>query len=51
MAPGALERICAGRLQCVLTTDSVAAPLNDRVQVVSVAPLLAQAVERLAGRH
>jgi ribose-phosphate pyrophosphokinase len=51
MAPGALERICAGKFERILTTDSVAASLNDRVQVVSIAPLFAQTVSRLAGRR
>lgn len=51
MAPGALEHICAGKFERILTTDSVAASLNDRVQVVSIAPLFAQTVSRLSGRR
>lgn len=49
MAPGALQRILAARLGRILTTDSVPSVLDARVQAVSVAPLLARAVVRLAG--
>jgi ribose-phosphate pyrophosphokinase len=48
MAPGALERICAGPLRRIVTTDSVPAALDARVQVVSIAPILARAVKSLA---
>ena len=50
MAPGALRRLCAARLQRILTTDSVPSMLDARVQVVSVAPFLAQTLLRLARR-
>ncbi len=50
MAPGALERICAASVRRIVTTDSVRSAADPRVQVVSVAPLLAGAVTRLAGR-
>jgi ribose-phosphate pyrophosphokinase len=48
MAPGALERIRAASVSRILTTDSVPAEPDRHVQVVSVAPLLARALERLA---
>ena len=48
LAPGAMQRLCAARLQRLLTTDSVPSTLDPRVQVVSIAPLLARAVLRLA---
>jgi phosphoribosylpyrophosphate synthetase len=48
MAPGALERICAGPLRRIVTTDSVPTALDARVQVVSIAPILARAVKSLA---
>ena len=50
MAPGAMQRLCASRLQRIVTTDSVPSVLDPRVQVVSIAPLLAHAVVRLAHR-
>ncbi len=49
MVPGSLERICAAPVQRVVTTDSVPFAPNERIQVVSVAPLFASAVRRLAG--
>ncbi|MEO8007954.1 MAG: ribose-phosphate pyrophosphokinase [Betaproteobacteria bacterium] len=48
IAPGALERMCAGPLRRVITTDSVPTVPDARVQVVSIAPILARAVSRLA---
>jgi ribose-phosphate pyrophosphokinase len=48
MAPGALERIRAASIGRIVTTDSVPAMPDQRIQVVSVAPLLAHAVARLA---
>jgi len=47
MAPGAMERLCAGSFKRILTTDSVASPLDPSVQVVPIAPLLAREVVRL----
>lgn len=44
MAPGALERICAASVQRILTTDSVPGTSDPRVEVASVAPLLARAL-------
>jgi len=49
MAPGALERICAGSVQRVVTTDSVRGAPDSRLQVVSIAALLASSLRRLAG--
>ena len=49
MAPGALERICATPLRKILTTDSVHMSADPRVQVVTIAPLIAQTLIRLAG--
>ena len=47
MAPEALERLCAGPIQRIVTTDSVRIAPHPRLQVVSLAPLLAQALIRL----
>jgi ribose-phosphate pyrophosphokinase len=49
MAPGAMERLCAGSFKRILTTDSVASTLDPSVEVVSIAPLLARAVAQLHG--
>lgn len=49
MAPGAMERLDAAPLHRMLVTDSVPAAPGPRVQVVPVAPLLAGAIESLAG--
>jgi len=49
MAPGALERICAAPVRRIVTTDSIRASADSRVQVVSIAPLLARTLIRLAG--
>jgi ribose-phosphate pyrophosphokinase len=51
MAPGALERIRASPVRRIVTTDSVPAAAGAQIQVVSVAPLLAAAVKRLAGKE
>jgi ribose-phosphate pyrophosphokinase len=48
MAPGALERMCAGPLRRIITTDSVPSAPDPRVQVVSIAPILARALSGLA---
>jgi phosphoribosylpyrophosphate synthetase len=48
MAPGALERIRAASVGRIVTTDSVPAKPDPRIQVVSVAPLLASALKSLA---
>ncbi len=51
MAPGALERICASSVRTITTTDSVPAAPDRRVRVVTVAPLIAKTLARLAGRE
>lgn len=48
MAPGALERICASSVRRIMTTDSVPVVQDPRVQVVSIAPLMAEALSTLA---
>ncbi len=50
MAPGALERICAASVRTIITTDSVPSASDRRVHVVSIAPLIAQTLVRLAGK-
>ncbi len=50
MAPGALERIYAASVRTIMTTDSVRIAIDPRVRIVPIAPLLAQALDRLAGR-
>jgi ribose-phosphate pyrophosphokinase len=50
MAAGALERICAASVQRIVTTDSVPSAPDPRLQVVSVAPLLARTLGRLVGQ-
>lgn len=49
MAPGALDRIRASPLRHIVTTDSVATDIGSAIERVSVAPLLAAAVARMAG--
>jgi len=51
MAPGALDRIRASPLRRIVTTDSVPAAASAQLEVVSVAPLLAAAVKRLASKN
>jgi ribose-phosphate pyrophosphokinase len=48
MAPGALERICAASVRRVLTTDSIPVLADPRIQVISIAPVLARSMLRLA---
>jgi ribose-phosphate pyrophosphokinase len=50
MAPGALERMCAASVQRIVTTDSVRSTPDPRLRVVSIAPLLARTLRRLAGK-
>lgn len=50
MAAGALERLRAAAVGWVLTTDTVCQAPQPGIEVVSVAPLLAQAIRSLAGR-
>ena len=50
MAPGAVERIAGAGVRRIVTTDSVPAAPDPRTQVVPIAPLLARALTRLAGR-
>jgi len=47
MAPGALERICAASVRRIATTDSVRGDPDPRIEVVPVAPLLAQALMQI----
>jgi ribose-phosphate pyrophosphokinase len=49
MASGAIERLCAAPLQRLVTSDSVAMPPHPRMQVVSTASLLSQAVRDIVG--
>jgi ribose-phosphate pyrophosphokinase len=49
MAPGALERMSAASVRRIVTTDSVPAKPDPRIEIVSVAPLLARALTQLAG--
>ncbi len=49
MAPGAMERLAAAHFGCLLTTDSIPHGDDPRLQVVSVAPLLARAIRNLVG--
>jgi ribose-phosphate pyrophosphokinase len=51
MASEALERICAASIQRIVTTDSVRTAPHPRLHVVSLAPLLAQALLKLSGEH
>ncbi len=48
MASGALERIAASGVQRLATTDSVALAARSGLEIVSVAPLLAREIARLA---
>jgi len=47
MAPGALERISAGPVRRIITTDSVPSAPDTRVQVVPIAPILARTLSCL----
>jgi ribose-phosphate pyrophosphokinase len=49
MAPGALERLLTAPLGRLVTSDSIPASLPARVEVVRIAPLLAQTIRSLAG--
>lgn len=51
LSAGALERMQAAGIQRMMTTDSLPVPPDSRLQVVSVVPLLASAILRLAGRR
>jgi ribose-phosphate pyrophosphokinase len=48
LAPGALERISAGPLRRIITTDSVPGALDPCIQIVPIASILARAVRQLA---
>jgi len=48
MGPEALQRICAGPIQRLVSTDSVPTRPDPRLQIVSLAPLLAQTLDRLS---
>lgn len=47
MAPGALDRMCAASVRRIVSTDSVRGELDARIEIVSVAPLLAQALMQI----
>jgi ribose-phosphate pyrophosphokinase len=47
MAPGALDRICAASVRRIATTDSVRGDPDPRIEVVPIAPLLAQALMQI----
>lgn len=47
MAPGALDRICAASVRRIATTDSVRGDFDMRIEVVPIAPLLAQALAQI----
>jgi ribose-phosphate pyrophosphokinase len=49
MAPGALERMSAASVRRIVTTDSVPTKPDPRVEILSIAPLLARALTQLAG--
>ena len=48
MGHEALQRICAGPLQRLVSTDSVPTQPDPRLQIVSLAPLLSQTLQRLS---
>lgn len=50
MASGALDDICAGSVRRIVTTDSVRGPPDPRLEVISIAPLLARSLIQLTGR-
>jgi len=53
-AAGTMQRLARSRLASVLTTDSVETqpePMMDRVEIVSVAPLFAEAIRRIHARE
>jgi ribose-phosphate pyrophosphokinase len=51
MASGAIERLCAAPVQRLVTSDCVAMLPHPRIQVVSTASLLAQAIRRIVGEN
>ena len=50
MAAGALDDMCAASVRRIVTTDSVHRSPDPRVEVISIAPLLARTVMRLGAR-
>jgi len=48
MAPEALQLICAGPVQRLVSTDSVPTQPDPRLEIVSLAPLLAKTLKRLS---
>jgi ribose-phosphate pyrophosphokinase len=50
MAPGAVERIAGAKVRRMVTTDSVGAAPDPRIQIVPIAPLVARTLLGLAGR-
>lgn len=54
LTPGSVERISASPLRRLLITDTIETQpvtLSDRIEVVSVAPLLAEAIRRIDSRE
>ena len=49
MAPGALERIASAGFRRLLTTDTIPASDDPRLEVIRIAPLLARTVRYLCG--
>jgi ribose-phosphate pyrophosphokinase len=49
IAPGADDRLCAARFKHLLTSDSIPIPSKPWLEVVPIAPLLAQTVRSLLG--
>jgi ribose-phosphate pyrophosphokinase len=49
MAAGALDEICAGSVRRIVTTDSVRSHADPRLEVISIAPLLARTLIQLTG--
>ena len=50
MAASALDDICAGSVRRIITTDSVRSSPDPRLQVISIAPLLARSLIQLTGK-
>jgi len=50
MAPGALDDICTASVRRIVSTDSVRGPPDPRLEVISIAPLLARSLIQLTGR-
>jgi ribose-phosphate pyrophosphokinase len=51
MAPGALDRLSAAEFARLLTSDSIPVASNQRLEVISIAPLLAKTVRYLTSQE